>query len=106
MELFKLLGTIAISGVEKAKEDVEDVTDKAGNLGDKLKDVGGKISDFGGKLTTGLSVPLTAMGTLAVKSAADVKAANSQFEQTFGELQDTATAAIGRVSEDAGIMEA
>ena len=106
MELFKLLGTIAISGADDAKNQIDDVSDKTGNLGNKLKNVGGKLSDFGGKLTAGLSVPLTALGTLAVKSAADVKAANSQFEQTFGELQDTATAAIGRVAEEAGILDA
>ena len=105
MELFKLLGTIAISGADDAKKQIDDVSDKTGNLGDRLKEAGGKISEFGGKLTAGLSVPLTAVGTLAVKSAADVKAANSQFEQTFGELQDSASAAIGRVAEDAGILD-
>ena len=105
MELFKLLGTIAISGADDAKKQIDDVSDKTGNLGNKLKEAGGKISEFGGKLTAGLSVPLTAVGTLAVKSAADVKAANSQFEQTFGELQDSASAAIGRVAEDAGILD-
>lgn len=105
MELFKLLGTIAISGADIAKDDIDGISDRAGNLGNKLKDVGGKISEFGGKLTAGVSVPLTALGTLAVKSAADVKAANSQFEQTFGDLQATATDAINRVAEDAGILD-
>ena len=106
MELFKLLGTIAISGADIAKDDIDGISDKAENLGNKLKDVGGKITDFGGKLTAGLSVPLTALGTLSVKAAADVKAANSQFEQTFGELQETASDAINRVAEDAGILDA
>ena len=106
MELFKLLGTIAISGADIAKDDIDGISDKAENLGNKLKDVGGKITDFGGKLTAGLSVPLTALGTLSVKAAADVKAANSQFEQTFGDLQGTASDAINRVAEDAGILDA
>ncbi len=106
MELFKLLGTIAISGADIAKDDIDGISDKAENLGSKLKDVGGKISDFGGKLTAGLSVPLTALGTLSVKAAADVKAANSQFEQTFGDLQGTASDAISKIAEDAGILDA
>lgn len=105
MELFKLLGTIAISGADIAKDDIDGISEKAVNLGNKLKDVGGKITDFGGKLTAGLSVPLTALGTLSVKAAADVKAANSQFEQTFGDLQDTATKAINNVADASGILD-
>lgn len=105
MELFKLLGTIAISGVEAANEQIGKVSSNAGKLGDTLSNIGNKVSDFGGKLTTRLSVPLTALGTLSVKSAADVKAANSQFEQTFGNLQDTATKAINNVANASGILE-
>ena len=105
MELFKLLGTIAISGVDAANEQIGKVSSNAGKLGETLSNVGGKISDFGGKLTTRLSVPLTALGTLSVKSAADVKAANSQFEQTFGNLQDTATKAINNVADASGILD-
>ena len=105
MELFKLLGTIAISGAETAKKEIDSVSGQAGKLGKTLSDLGGKISDFGGKLTTRLSVPLAALGTLSVKSAADVKAANSQFEQTFGNLQDTATKAINNVANASGILD-
>lgn len=105
MELFKLLGTIAISGVDTANEQIGKVSSNAGKLGDTLSNIGNKVSDFGGKLTTRLSVPLTALGTLSVKAAAEVKAANSQFEQTFGDLQDTATGAINKVADDSGILE-
>ena len=105
MELFKLLGTIAISGAETAKKEIDSVSTQTEKLGKSLADAGKKISDFGGKLTTKLSVPLTALGTLSVKSAADVKAANSQYEQTFGELQDTATKAINNVANASGILD-
>lgn len=37
--------------------------------------------------------------------SAEVKAEKSQFEQTFGTLQDVATESIGRVSSSAGILE-
>ena len=37
--------------------------------------------------------------------SAEVKAEKSQFEQTFGTLQTTATEAIGRVANSAGILE-
>lgn len=105
MELFKLLGTIAISGAETAKKEIDSVSTQTEKLGKSLSEVGGKIADFGGKLTTRLSVPLTALGTLSVKSAADVKAANSQYEQTFGNLQDTATKAINNVANASGILD-
>ena len=105
MELFKLLGTIAISGAETAKKEIDSVSTQTEKLGKSLSEVGGKIADFGGKLTTRLSVPLTALGTLSVKSAADVKAANSQYEQTFGELQDSATKAINNVANASGILD-
>lgn len=105
MELFKLLGTIAIGGVDEANDQIGKVSSNAGKLGNTLSTIGNKVSDFGGKLTTRLSAPLTALGALSVKSAADVKAANSQYEQTFGELQDTATKAIDKVANYSGILE-
>lgn len=105
MELFKLFGTIAIGGADTAKEQIDDVSEQAGKLAAKIDAFGTKISDFGGALTAKLSIPLTALGTIAVKSAADVKAANSQYEQTFGELQDTATKAINKIADASGILD-
>lgn len=40
-----------------------------------------------------------------IESAAAVKAETSQFEQTFGDMGDEASAAIGRVAESSGILE-
>lgn len=105
MELFKLLGTIAIGGADEAKAKVDGVTNKANELADKLGSAGKKISDFGGKLTTRLSLPLTALGVTAVKSAADVKAMNSQFEQTFAGVEKQATSAMKSVADSSGILQ-
>lgn len=44
-------------------------------------------------------------GKQCLESAASVKAAGSQFEQTFGSMADQAEAAIGRVADSAGIMD-
>lgn len=46
-----------------------------------------------------------AFGKEAVESAAEVKAANSQLEQTFGSLQDTAENSIKSVADSSGILE-
>lgn len=105
MELFRLLGTIALQGVDEAKTGIDGVKDKANDLADKLGSAGAKISDFGGKLTTRLSLPITALGTYAVKSAADVKAMNSQFEQTFAGVEEQAKSAMKSVADTSGILQ-
>lgn len=40
-----------------------------------------------------------------ISSAAEVKAETSAFDQTFGNLGDTASAAIGRVASESGILQ-
>ena len=45
------------------------------------------------------------LGKAMIENAAAIKAENSQFSQTFGDLSDDADAAIKRVSESSGIMQ-
>ncbi len=107
MELFKLFGKIAVDGTE-AISNIDSVVKKADTahvaLSQKLTGIGDKMTSWGTKF-----LPVTAavggIGIASVKAAADVKAANSQFEQTFGELQSTATKAIGKVSSESGILQ-
>lgn len=70
MELFKLLGKISIdaSGVDEA---VGKVKSKIETLGENISKVGEKVSSAGGTLTKKLTVPLTAIGTLSTKTAAN-----------------------------------
>lgn len=102
MELFKLLGTIAIDN-QKANSEIDETTDLAekseGKMSKAFKAIGkavavafavDKIKDFGAK---------------CIAVAAEVKATNSQFEQTFGDMQQAASDAINRVAEDSGILE-
>ena len=102
MELFKLLGTIAIDN-QKANSEIDETTDLAekseGKMSKAFKAIGkavavafaaDKIKDFGAK---------------CIEVAAEVKATNSQFEQTFGDMQQAASDAINRVAEDSGILE-
>lgn len=44
-------------------------------------------------------------GQQCIESAADVNAANSQFEQTFGSMQSQAESAIATVSKNSGILK-
>lgn len=77
-----------------------------------VKDVESHVKGFGSaldglekKIKTAFSVAaITAFGKALIDASADVKAAGSQFEQTFGDMQDAAEAAIERVAEPADIL--
>lgn len=60
----------------------------SGAILNTLERVGEMIVDIGGQ---------------AIEAAADVKAANAQFEQTFGELEGRATSALEAISDKTGV---
>lgn len=60
----------------------------SGTILNTLERVGEMIVDIGGQ---------------AIEAAADVKAANAQFEQTFGELEGRATSALESISDKTGV---
>lgn len=63
------------------------------------------FSKLGKTIAAAFSVAaITAFGKKVVEAAAEVKAAGAQFEQTFGDMQDAAEAAISRVAEPADIL--
>ena len=47
---------------------------------------------------------LVELGKQAVVASADIQAANAQFSQTFGSLEDTARAALQSVADETGIL--
>ena len=102
MELFKLLGIIAIEN-EAANKDIDETTDKAeqseGKISAAFKKVGtavgayfafDKIKDF---------------GVACVNAAADANAAASQFSQVFGDMEGQAGGSLTRIADEAGISE-
>lgn len=102
MELFKLLGTIAIDN-SKANESIDDTTGKAEQSESKMSAAFKKI---GTAVAAAFTIDkIIDFGRACVESAASVRALTSQYEQTFGELQETATEAIGRVATESGILE-
>lgn len=83
-------------GLERAKE-------KALSFGDVLK-----ANVLSSAIVNGfqkLSGAVKNMSGLFIESAANVKAETSAFEQTFGTLGDEASAAIGRVANESGILQ-
>lgn len=107
MELFRLLGTIAIDK-GKAIAGLNEVTDKAKSTSEKtataFKTIGEKSIALGQKLAIMSAGAGVAFGAM-VKSAANVKAMNSQFAQTFAGVEKEATAAMRNVASESGIME-
>lgn len=107
MEIFKLIGSIFIKS-DEADATIDSTTKKvqemSSKLGTTLTNVGTTMTNVGTKLLP-VSTAIGGLGVVAVKSAAEVKAMNSQFEQTFGSLQDEASSAMNRVATESGILQ-
>ena len=88
--------TVDDSGVDSGLNKITSSFEKVkNNVGSVIK----TASKIGAVVTT-VGTALTAVG---VDTAAEVRAEASAFEQTFGDMQDTATKAIGRVADESGI---
>lgn len=85
------------------------------DVGDSADSAEPKVLSFGDLLKAGLASGailngleragdmIVDIGREAIDAAADVKAANAQFSQTFGDLESTATKALQAVSRETGI---
>ena len=103
-----------LNRMESELQDVEDATDDAT---DAFEDAGDSALTFGDVLKAnvlgqaiieGVKQLASAVKSMAgefIESAAAVKAEGSQFEQTFGDMGSTASAAIERVAFTSGILD-
>ena len=88
-------------GIEDVGDAAEDADDKVLSFGDMLK--AGVAS---GAILNGLERAgelIVEVGAQSIEAAAEVKAANAQFSQTFGDLEGTATSALRSISAETGI---
>ena len=87
MQLFRLLGRIAIEGADEAKRDINDVTDLAeestGSVGGALSRIGGVVSTIGKTVAIGVATASTAI-IATTKQAVD---AYGEYEQLVGGVQ-------------------
>lgn len=65
----------------------------------------GMLSNLASEVLMRATDALKNFATSMIETAASVKASNSQFEQTFGDFADEATAAINRVADATGIID-
>ena len=102
MELFRLLGTIAINGSEARKE-IEDTTGKASDSSGKIT---GAFKKIGVAVATYFTVDaIKKFGLGCIQAAADANAMESQFSQVFGNLEGKAGKSLTGIADKAGISE-
>ena len=104
MNVFDLYAKIMLdtSGYEN---DLNNAGAKTNKFASKMKSgIGAAV-----KAASGIGTVVTTVGTaltkVGVDAAAEIRAESSAFEQTFGDMQDKATAAIGRVADESGILQ-
>lgn len=95
-------------------DDVSKNLDDAGNAGIKFGDIlkANILSDAIingvkalGSAVAGLARDLAGVAKESVGVAAELKAESSQFEQTFGDLEETARSAVKGIADETGILE-
>lgn len=93
----------AEQAADKFDDSLEEVKEEADKAESKIT---GAFKRIGSAVIACFAVDkIVDFGKACVESAASVKAMNSQYEQTFAELKDQATAAIGRVADSSNILD-
>lgn len=87
MELFKLFGTIALNGTDKAKREIDDVNDSAERSSSKLEKALSKIGstalNIGKAVAVGITASATAIGAITKQAVG----AYGEYEQLVGGVE-------------------
>ena len=83
-------GSVAKQELKAVGDKMKEFGDKIKSAGDKIKGVGDGIKGFGKTLTTHVTLPLTAIGTKAVSSFADVDKTMTLARETMKTTADEA----------------
>ena len=108
-----------VAKLEKELQDTEEALRRmeggVDDTGKAVDDASGKVSKFGDVLKGNLAADaildgvkegaesLMEIGSKAIEAAADLRAENAQFEQTFGEMEQAATRALESLEKKTGI---
>ena len=97
------------TGTKKLKVEMESLSKEADGAGKEMDGLFGELfkADFYAEIAVGalqeLGRQLVDFAADSVGVAADVKAANAQFSQTFKELEKDATKALGSIEKQTGV---
>lgn len=101
MELFSLLGKIAINGADAEKE-IDSVTGKAESGSSKMGAAFKKVATIAAAIFAGAKMKEFAMDI--VEAAANAQAMQAQFEQVFTGIDDSAQGTIDSISDEMNIL--
>lgn len=87
MDLFTLVGKIVLDADEFVNK-MDSAMSKVESLGAKMQNAGQKISSVGSNLTKAFTVPLTAMGTASVATAASFEDGMLKVQSLSGATQE------------------
>ena len=94
--------TLDSDGAIKSMEKIEKTADKTSKKADELAN---KFKSIGTKMTVGLTVPITAFGTYAVKMASDLNEVQNVVDTTFENSSETINKFAKSAAEQFGISE-
>lgn len=103
MELFRLLGTIAIGGADEAKDDIDGVTEKAQKSSGKIGKAIGTMGKLAVRAVTAGAAAAGALTKAAVDSYANYEQLVGGVETLFKESGDKVLAYANKAYETAGM---
>lgn len=91
---------------KKVKKNAQEIKTSYNSIGLTLNRLENKFKAIGTAVASAFSVAVvTAFTKKCIESTASVKALNSQFEQTFGNMQSNAKKAMQEVAKNSGIVQ-
>lgn len=87
MELFKLLGTVAVN-TQDANKNIEDTSKKSKNLASDFEETAGKAADFSAKILAATEAAVVAIGGMALSSSMSMESALDSFAASTGTATD------------------
>lgn len=135
MDIFKLVGTLVVNGAEKAKENIEGVSETVQGLKKKVEEyhksgistsaawkkatqemkdstessadgIEGAFRKIGTAITAFVALDkVKDFGAFCIQTAADAKAMESQFQQVFEGVEASASSSLSAIADNTGINE-
>ncbi len=84
MELFKLLGTVALEGTDQVKKDLVDTTESAKDASEVFEKTADKIAGWSAAIATATAAAASAIGSVALGSATNLEQAFDSFSSATG----------------------